>query len=702
MPSSSSVGVEILLKVKDAATAGIKATGEVSRTEAEKTANATERAAQRAAQATERSAALQRGSAERLSKARESLGIRPERVIQEEIKNTQRAYGQLAAAGFASAQEQERAYAATQRRITALTNEMGRLTVAQQRATQEAKRLEEIEARKQRGQQVLRTGAAAVVGAGAAAYTLVDPAKRTMSFDERLAHMANTAFNDRDTAGRKIGMKELETAVVAATGKGGGGTREQAAEALDLMIASGAMKPDQAIKMLPQIMRYSAASGANASELAGIGIRAMQTFKIDAADMPNVMNMAIAAGQAGGFELKDMSKWLPQQMAAATMSGMSGKEGFAKLAALNQAAAITAGNKDEAGNNVVNLLAKINSNDTANDAKKLGYNLPKYLQEQRAKGVDSVDAFSALVDKTVAGRADYQALQKQLKSAKTDEDKKATLESMATIAQGAGIGKLIQDRQAMMALLGLMNNREYLQDVLGKVKANDLASGGAGDKNYEMIAETAAFKVRQAEQAKDASQKVVMDELTPAIGKAADAFVDLATKYPVLTGATTLATVAIGAMAGSAVLASVAMGGKNPLTENLGRIFGGATAPAGRIATMGNSVSKLVSANPMGLAAAPLAAMYNVSEWAGDTSQDTQRVASRLSIGNTIEKMLAMFGFDKQAEIERRRAEMRAELEVIVKDDRVYVSNSKLSGDGVSASLKAGSSAGNIHAGAPY
>ena len=58
---------------------------------------------------------------------------------------------------------------------------------------------------------------------------------------------------------------------------------------------------------------------------------------------------------------------------------------------------------------------------------------------------------------------------------------------MATIAQGSGIGKLVQDRQAMMALLGMMNNREYMQKVLGTVRANDVATGGAGDKNYETI-----------------------------------------------------------------------------------------------------------------------------------------------------------------------------------------------------------------------
>lgn len=559
--SSSAVDVEVRLKMKDGATTGIKAVSQTAQQEAAKTASATEKAAQKAAEATEKGAARQRSSYEKLSHARETLGVRSERAIQREIQQTEAAYNRLKASGTLSWQQQAAAADKMRQKVTQLTNEMGKLTAAQ------------------KAYAGVKFAAAGVAGTAAAAYTLKAPATAAMSFDERLAHMANTAFAERDTSGRKIGMQQLEAAISKAVGKGGGGTREQAAEALDTLIASGAVGSKDAMTMLPQLMKFSSASGADATQLAQIGIRAMQTFKIKAEDMPNLMNMALAAGQAGGFELKDMAKWLPQQMAAATMSGMSGRAGFAKLAALNQAAAITAGTKDEAGNNVVNLLAKINSSDTANDAKKLGINLPKYLQDQRAKGMDSVDAFGALVDKTVAGRADYQSLQKQLKSAKTDDDKKAALESMATIAQGAGIGKLIQDRQAMMALLGLMNNREYLQEVLGKVKANDVATGGAGDKNYDLISGTSAFKMRQAEQQKDIGQKAAMDSLTPAIGKAAEAFADLASKHPLLVGTTTLATTALGALAGAAGLASVAMGGKSlPGGGAIGKAAAWATA----------------------------------------------------------------------------------------------------------------------------
>lgn len=535
--------VEVRLKLRDAATPGLKAASREAQQEAKKSADATAKAAAAAAAAAERGATQQRNSFQRMAQARETLGIRSEHAIQREITRTQAAYQRLRDTGTLSFRQQMQAADAMRKKVSDLTNEMGRLTSAQKVAAG------------------IKFTAGAAAGVAAAAYTLKAPTQNAMSYDERLAHMANTAYAERDTAGRKVGMKELEAAVNKAVGKGGGGTREQAAETLDTLIASGAVSKNDAVSMLPQLMRYSTASGADANMLAQIGIRGMQTFKIDAKDLPNVLNMAMAAGQEGGFELRDMAKWLPQQMAAATMSGMSGRSGFAKLAALNQAAAITAGTKDEAGNNVVNLLAKINGSDTAQDAKKLGINLPKYLQAQRSKGVDSVDAFAALIDSTVSKRSDYQALQKQLKSAKTDDEKRETLESMSMVAQGAGIGKVIQDRQALMALLGMMNNREYMQNVLKTVRENDVSSGGAGDKNYDLIADTSAFKLRQAQQQKDIGQKAALDSLTPAIGRASEAFADLANQHPLLVGAITLTTTALGALAGAAGLAAVAMGG---------------------------------------------------------------------------------------------------------------------------------------------
>ncbi|MFH4242913.1 hypothetical protein WAI99_22550, partial [Acinetobacter baumannii] len=55
------------------------------------------------------------------------------------------------------------------------------------------------------------------------------------------------------------------------------------------------------------------------------------------------------------------SKWLAQQMAAARVVGYSGEKGLVELVAMNQVAMKIAGTADEAGNNVVNLLAKLSS-----------------------------------------------------------------------------------------------------------------------------------------------------------------------------------------------------------------------------------------------------------------------------------------------------------------------------------------------------
>jgi hypothetical protein len=577
--SEPAVRAELQITLKDGATAGVKAITDTAVKATKTISEASESAAKKyvlsqkemtasAIAARKRveeasSAALKRqevaektaiGKYAQNMEARRTLGIRSENEIQKEITKTEEAYKRLAGSGVLSAQQQERALNATKQKVTALTNEMGKLTAEQKKAAATASDLERVQSR-------MRTGVALAAGVGAAAYTLSGPAKAAMSFDERLAGMANTSYAERDTAGRRVGMQQLEAAINKSVSQGGGGTREQAAETLDTLIASGAVSADEAMRMLPQLMKASSASGADANQLAQIGIRAKQTFKISADEMPNVLNMALTAGQAGGFELKDMARWLPQQMAAATLSGLSGRAGFAKLAALNQAAAISAGTKDEAGNNVVNLLAKINSSDTAKDAEKLGINLPKYLQEERAKGNDSVDAFGALVDKTVANREDYKALKKRLDAAKTNDDKRATLEAMATIAQGAGIGKLVQDRQALMALLGMMNNRKYMDQVLDKVKVSDVSENGPIDKNYELMSGTSAFKMRMAEQQKDIGQKSAMDGLTPAIGKMADMFSDLASKHPLLVGSVTLATTALGALAGAAGLASMTMGG---------------------------------------------------------------------------------------------------------------------------------------------
>ncbi|WP_238582671.1 phage tail tape measure protein, partial [Trabulsiella odontotermitis] len=296
-------------------------------------------------------------------------------------------------------------------------------------------------------------------------------------------------------------------------------------------------------------MKLSTASGASPVDLATLAVKGKQSFGLSDEDIPTALNMAIAAGKAGNVELKDMARYLAPQMAAAGAAGMKGIDDFGKLLTLNEAAGITAGNSDEAGNNVVNLLAKINSQDAAKAAEKVeinghGIDLPGTLADARERGIDPVEAFSRVVDRVVSSDKRYQQLQTRLDGAKDNSERSAVLESMATILEGSGVGKIIADRQALMALLAYRNNPEYRKQVEGQINAQRTLPEGqrAGDEDFKFIASTNDFKIEQAKNTADFAQMDSVKKLADVAGSAAEEVTRLGQEFPGLTTAVAGAT----------------------------------------------------------------------------------------------------------------------------------------------------------------
>lgn len=548
--------VQPRITLKDGATAGLKNIELQAEKTARKITEASAAAAKKTASETESSTSQQRASYERLSRAREVLGVRSERAIQREIQQTEAAYKRLESSGTMSQDALARVADKTREKITRLTNEMGKLTAEQKKVTQEAERFERINSR-------LRTGVAVGAGVAAAGYTLSSPAKAAMSFDERLAGMANTAYAERDAAGRKVGMKELEAVINRSTQPGiGGGTREQAAEALDAMIAKNTLGYQRSVEFLPTVMKTASGAGADPTQISNLAsVLVGQKVVSNDRELKTALNMITAAGQAGGFEIKDMARWLSQQMPLAGKAGMMGLDGLQKVLAMNQASVLTAGTTDEAGNNVRNLLAKLASKDTATDFEKAGRgDLTTYMMNQRLKGNDAVTAWMSIIDSEAEKDPRLKAAIAKLNETKDKGEQAQILESIKALSEGGVIGKYFQDMQAVGALMGLRN-----KDVVGNVDAavsRNRKEYGVNDVNYEVMSGTASFQVRAAEQAKDSAQKSAMDGLTPAIGRTAAMFTDIANKHPVLIGATTLATGALAALATAAGLSSLALGGK--------------------------------------------------------------------------------------------------------------------------------------------
>ncbi|MDD2722233.1 MAG: phage tail tape measure protein [Gallionella sp.] len=140
--SEPAVRAELQITLKDGASAGLKAVEQAAVNSANKTASASVSAANKsvaaAAKAASQSVAAVQAQHDShikdyqaIAAARETLGVRPEKTIQREIKQTQEAYRLLARSGTASSRELVRAYDTSISKVKELRNEMGELTKAQ-------------------------------------------------------------------------------------------------------------------------------------------------------------------------------------------------------------------------------------------------------------------------------------------------------------------------------------------------------------------------------------------------------------------------------------------------------------------------------------------------------------------------------------------------------------------------------------------
>ncbi|HDL3041912.1 TPA: phage tail tape measure protein [Mannheimia haemolytica] len=519
---------------------------------AQQSGNAQTQAAQKAANATESSNRKIEQSyrnahrvAADVSRARETLGVRAENAIQREIEQTRAAYDRLKRSGVASQNELRRASEATKKRVQELNAELGKTSFGDKAGSF--------------GRGLMGAG----VGIAAGAAMARQPARNQMEFDRQLAMVANTAFSDRDVKGRIDGKRELLDAVQKAVSVGGG-SKEEALSSLDALLASGAVSTETALNLLPTLQKGAVATGASANDMAQIAISSMQQFGIKEEDIGRVLDMAVAAGQAGSFELANMASWLPQQMAAAKQAGLSGIEGFERLLIANQQARVTAGTSNEAGNNLVNLLGKITAKETNERFKNIEYKDPKTgktkaidfakaMEHYKGKGQDSLQAFMSIMDDVVGSDKRYQELQAKLKTAK-GEDQKRLFNELTNLVEGTAIGEIISDRQALMALLGIKNNVQLGE----KVQKDIQNSEGAVETSHAVIRDTNSHKVEALKNATEFAQMENFEKVNGVLGTLAEHLTSYANQYPNLTqfvsGATDAVKIFGAALAASSVL----------------------------------------------------------------------------------------------------------------------------------------------------
>ncbi|WP_175948566.1 phage tail tape measure protein [Burkholderia pyrrocinia] len=487
-------------------------------------ARAAQTAADTATRATDAALAKRLREYQRFNRAWEAIGIRSEAEIQREIDRTEAAYARLARSGLMSAEEQARAFEQTRTRVAELNAEMGKL--------------------EQRGSKMsfLQAGAGGVVRAGeamlggiAAAHAVAAPMRKTMSFDQNVALAVNTAFNEEDDAGRTRGEKTVRDAVRASVQAGGGDANEVLA-AMTQLLGQNAVSHETAFKLMPVLQRYATGEGADTTELANIATRGIQTFGMKESEIPQVLDASIMGGHMGGVHLRQMAKYLPQQMAAARNAGMSGMKGFTELIALNEVSLTTAGTADEAGNNALDLLNKLNSADTAHAVKReLGGTLAVKLAKKRMQGESALVAFGDILEEVMAKDKNYQNVKKRFAAAKNDDERKEALGSMEQIFAGSAISKIVRNRQEMLALMGFLGNREKFNEIA--TKTMHAHEEGIGEKDIREMQRQDGWKAERAKSLGEIGEMDAMRGLDKIVGNVSDKISEYATKYPGLISA---------------------------------------------------------------------------------------------------------------------------------------------------------------------
>jgi len=449
-------------------------------------------------------------------------------------------------------------------------------------------------------------------------HVVADPLRQAADYDTDLRRLANTAYAGKSLVERRAGMGTMNTAITAAV-RGGGGTRESALGALQEMVGSGQFgDAGSASDLLPLIMRAATGSGADPKDLVSMLGKAKGTMGITSkAGMVEFLDRAMSAGDAGGFELKDMARHLPNQMGYAKELGLQGQSGATQLLALNQASLLTAGSRDEGARNLTNLLAKVISPDTANDFKKLGIDPTGSLAKAQGNGMNVVDAFVKLVEKVVAEDPRFAKAKAKADAAK-GTDKEAAFQAQADLFKGSAIGKVIQDQQARMALVAIMSNQGYLADVKGKINN----SKGSINDAAALITEGAGFAFDQRNFEVQKAQTDAMTSANSAVVKLAEAQTDLYRRYPGYATAIEGAKVAITGLAAAAGAAGLA----NLLTAGAGAgaasgLAAGASTAAATVATAATGAAALGATAV--LAAPALAAINPNREFVGAVADST-------------------------------------------------------------------------------
>jgi TP901 family phage tail tape measure protein len=345
------------------------------------------------------------------------------------------------------------------------------------RDLEKRKRLNAIEgdrrALRARGEDMMAKGRDDIaVGAGLAA-PLILATKSAGEFSSGMVDIQQKA-NLTDTATARLSSRVITMA------KNAKRMPEDIRAGLDLLLAKGgdSLGLGAAENIMGPAGRIATAYKVDVPDAASAAYASISNLKVPASQTARIFDIMASAGNAGAFEVKNMARHFPALTAQMQALGEKGAPAVADLSAALQVAMKTAGSEDEAGNNIKNLLAKINAPATIRAFEKnFGVNLPAAMKKLTDEGYSSLEAI-ALVTKQATGG---------------DMDK---------------LGFAFEDQQARMGMMALLQNLPEYR----KIRADALAASGTVDRAFNQRVAKDAMANWEAFKGSIASLAIVLGE----------------------------------------------------------------------------------------------------------------------------------------------------------------------------------------------
>jgi len=295
----------------------------------------------------------------------------------------------------------------------------------------------------------LRTSGASDMAEGAAmAAPLIFAARSAMGYEKRVALLGQKlemTSNDAGDFGRQL------LGIAAAT-----------KQSSDAMLSSADFLSGKGLNarvlnaMLPDIGKFATAWDADVVDASKAAYAGYLSLKVPLDQTARSLEIMAAAGQKGGFEVKDMAKYFPQLSASLATFGSRGLTAVADLSAALQVLEAKTGDGAQAANNLDNLMSFVKSKEGIKNFKQFGIDIPAALKKAEKEGRSPLETIIGLVNRATGG----------------DTSK---------------IPQIIGDRQAGAAALALVDSMKQYKEI----KAQALSSLGMTEQEYNRMSKTA-------------------------------------------------------------------------------------------------------------------------------------------------------------------------------------------------------------------